>query len=454
MFAVACARPPPCRLLSGGRSAGLTHRAKLLTPRLLRCSQARTHRCCAAASNGGFLADIFECNPLLRQQASAIASAEFQESLHWAEVAAKPPAAGGDIDKAPGTQLFKEKLRDVAIALSHSHGQQHIVFVRWRSDAAAPDGVGKVTIYNVGFSTEELRDEFVRLAAEAEKTTPGGLRILSSAVTVSCAAAAKGYRFYVPIPAGWTDEQLIHAMVMQGGLNPDHLLCFGADLARGLEVTAPSGDMYFNYAPAGCLQHGFRDGEPILQPPCRMFVCHPDTQEESHLKIRKAGACKWCWLPGRHDTEGNKDCPLVGMCRMCLESFADMPEGGKRHACGQGHVYKEPTRKPVFPGMMPDKAPPLSPLAAKLKQQQERGLRIAKEKRKRLDEQSEEPVDVDGLTPSEAVALTPANKAARTSGNSSPAGAAVETAAKPPAPAPAEDAGTATASKSRGKKKK
>ena len=226
-------------------------------------------------------------------------------------------------------------------------------------------------------------------------------------------------------------------MVMQGGLNPDHVLSFGADLARGLDVTAPSGDLYFNFAPAGCIEHGFKGGAPILQPPERMFVVHPMTGAESHLKIRKAGACKWCWLPGRHDTEGNTECPLLGMCKMCLEPFEQMPQGGKRHACTQGHVYKDPVSRPVDPGTVPDSAPPLSPLAAKLKEQQELGLRIAKEKRKRLAGDS----DTDpGLTPSQAAARTPPAKAAKATGNSSPAGAAeASTASKPPNPAPAEE---------------
>ena len=149
MLAVAaCARSPPCRYLSGSRSAGLTHRAKLLTTRLQLCSQARTHWCCATASNGGSLADILECNPLLRQQTSAIASAEFQESLYRAEVVATHPAAGRDIDIAPGTQRFKDTLRDVAIPMPAAHGELHIVFVRRRSNGTAPEGVSKVTIFS------------------------------------------------------------------------------------------------------------------------------------------------------------------------------------------------------------------------------------------------------------------------------------------------------------------
>ena len=135
MLAVAaCARSPPCRYLSGSRSVGLTHRAKLLTTRLLLCSQARTHWCCATASNGGSLADILECNPLLRQQTSAIASAEFQESLYRAEVVATHSAAGRDIGNTPGTQRFKDTLRDVAILMPAAHGELNIVFVRRRSN--------------------------------------------------------------------------------------------------------------------------------------------------------------------------------------------------------------------------------------------------------------------------------------------------------------------------------
>ena len=79
---------------------------------------------------------------------------------------------------------------------------------------------------------------------------------------------------------------------MQGGLNPDHLLDFGADLARGLAVSAPSGDLYFNFAPAGCIDHGSKTLVPITQSPSRMFVVHPVTGVENHLNVMKARACK------------------------------------------------------------------------------------------------------------------------------------------------------------------
>jgi hypothetical protein len=312
--------------------------------------------------------------------------------------------------------------------MSLAHGEKHIVFVRWRSNATAPDGVTKVTIYNVGFNVPEHRDEFVRRATNAEKSSPGGFRIFTSSTAVSAAIVEKGFRFYVPIPAGWTDEQLIHAMVMQGGLNPDHILSFGADVARGLTVTAPSGDMYFNFAPAGCILHGFEHDQPILQPPGRMFVEHPVTGIESHLKVRKAGACKWCWAPGRHF--GDSTCPLLGQCRVCLDYYEEMPGAGKRHACSQGHIFKEPVKRPVDPGQIPSKAPPSSPLAEMLRKRQEEGLMAAREKRKRMDEPDEE-AEEPGLLPSQAAECTPSKKASKKSGDSSPAG---ETASKPPAP--------------------
>jgi len=119
-------------------------------------------------------------------------------------------------------------------------------------------------------------------------------------------------------------------------------------------------------------------------------------------------------VPGRHI--GDITCPLLGKCRVCLDVFEDMPGEGKRHACSQGHVFKEPVKRPVNPGTVPAEAPPSSPLAAMLRNRQEEGLLIAREKRKRMDEPDEE---MPGPLPSQVE--TPSNKASKTSGDSSPA---------------------------------
>jgi hypothetical protein len=161
-----------------------------------------------------------------------------------------------------------------------------------------------------------------------------------------------------------------------------------------------------------------------------MFVVHPVSGAESHLNLRKAGACKHCWVPGRHT--GDVTCPLLGKCRVCLDVFEDMPGEGKRHACSQGHVYKEPVKRPIIPGTIPAEAPPPSPLAAMLRARQEEGLLIAREKRKRMDEPDDE---MPGPLPSQVE--TPSNKASKTSGDSSPAGGSAaedKSAAKPSSP--------------------
>ena len=66
---------------------------------------------------------------------------------------------GGDIDRAPGTQVFKDTLRDVAVSMSSAHGdhEKQIVFVRLKSDDTAADGVSKSTIYNIGFDPPARR---------------------------------------------------------------------------------------------------------------------------------------------------------------------------------------------------------------------------------------------------------------------------------------------------------
>ena len=414
MLAIACARSPLGRHRPGGLPVGLTRRAKLFTT-LLR--SAVVPHLCAASAPGGFLADICESNDRIRQHLSALSSTDFQANLIWTEVAVTRSAAP-DLVSAPGTQVFKDSLRDVAISMSSAHGKDHIVFVKWRSEVAAADGVARTTLYNVGFNPPELAVEFLRRAKLAEDTAVGGFRILGHSVSAVEHTEGKGFRFYVPIPPGWTDEELCLAMIMQGGLDFDHLLTFGVDMPRNLNVSAPSGDMYFNFAPVGCIDHGSEDLVPITQPPSRMFVCHPVTQVENHLRIRKAGACNDCWKAGltRH-----RGCKYEGVCKMCLVPYAEMPEGGKRHACGQGHLSKPPSAAPrqLNPGDVPAEAPPSSPLAAKLREAMLRNIEEARAKRKR--ETPDAPAAAEGVKPSETpVAETPANKATKVSGGDSP----------------------------------
>ena len=232
MLAVACARSPLGRHRPGGLPAGLTRRAQLLTT-FQRCAPV-PHLPCAASAPGGFLADIFESNGLIRQQLSALASTDFQANLVWTEVAATRSAAVPDLTTAPGTQAFKDTLRDVAISMSSAHGKEHVVFVKWRSETAAADGVARTTLYNVGFKPPELAAEFLRRAKLSADTAVGGFRIHGHSVSAVELTEGKGFRFYVPIPPGWTDEELCLAMIMQGGL----------DLVRDCLVELESTDYY------------------------------------------------------------------------------------------------------------------------------------------------------------------------------------------------------------------
>jgi len=391
-----------------------------------------------AAAHGGFLSDVFDSNDGIRQQVSYLSSRDFHADLKYVELTATAPAAGGDIDRLPSTQLFKEAVRDCAIEMSGASKKEHLVYVKWRSEGVAADGVSKVTIFNVGFSPESLHVEFIRRAKLLQETAVGGFRIHQSGISVFNAPSARGFRFYVPIPPGWTDELLCEALIMQGGLDPDHLLCFGTDYTKGLKVSAPSGDVFFNVAPAGCLNHGSEDLIPILQPPNRFFVVHPVTGEENHLQVRKAAACKHCWAtPGRHQNA----CIYKGVCRMCLEKYADMPAEGRRHACGQGHLSKARGRSSIDPGQVPSEAPPPSPLAAKLRAQQELNIAAAKAKRKRAEEEETGPPEAEEEpTPAQA------NKSPRHPGKDSPSA--------PSSPAPAEDTPASAAKSDRRAKKK
>jgi hypothetical protein len=421
---------PLGRCLSGSCLVGLTRRTQLFEHLLTHPAwrSATSDAPVPAAAHGGFLSDIFECNDGIRQQVSFLSSRDFHADLKYVELTATAPAAGGDIDRLPSTQLFKDAVRDRAIEMSGAMKKEHLVYVKWRSEGAAADGVSRVTIFNIGFSPETLHVEFLRRAKILQETAVGGFRIHQSGITVFNAPSARGFRFYVPIPPGWTDELLCEALIMQGGLDPDHLLCFGTDYTKNLKVSAPSGDVFFNIAPAGCINHGSEELIPILQPPNRFFVTHPVTGAENHLQVRKAGACKHCWAtPGRHQNA----CVYKGYCRMCLELYADMPAGGKRHACGQGHLSKAQGKSTVDPGAVPSEAPTPSPLAAKLRAMQEANIAAAKAKRKREEDKEASPPE-DDPTPAQA------NKAPRSSGRDSPSA--------PPSPSPAE-AAPATVSK-------
>jgi hypothetical protein len=429
--------PPPGRYLSGRRLVGLTHRAQLkLNTRIPDQAAADA---VPAAANGGFLAEIFESNDRLRQQMSAIASTDFQTGLTFAEVTATAPSGGGDIDQRPNTQLFKDTLLARAIEMAGAKKESDVVLVKWRSETTALDGVSRMTIFNVGFDPPALHTEFLRRAKVVSDTTVGGFRIFQSGITVLNAPSVRGFRFFVPIPPGWSDEMLYEAMVMQGNLNHDHVLSFGADLAKGLKVSAPSGDMFFNYAPDGCITHGSDTVVPILQPPNRMFVEHPVTGVENHLTLRKVGACKDCWKPGRHDGP----CPYKGICKVCNELWADMPDGGKRHACSQGHLSKPRGKNWVDPGVVSNEQPPPSPLAAKLLKKQEENIAAAKAKRKRDEEPP--PAQQADMTPSEVAAAEaatePSSKSSKNTGNDSPGGAS------PGGPKAAKPAPAATVNK-------
>ena len=238
----------------------------------------------AAATHGGFLADIFASNDRMRQQISALSSKDYQSDLTCVEVTATAPAAGGDIDLRPDSQAFKDALRDYAIAMSGAKADTDVVFVKWRADRTAPDGVSQATVYSIGFSPVDLHTTFIQRTQVSSETTLGGLALFQSGLTVLNAPSARGFRFYVPIPSGWTDEQLMEAMVMQGGLDPDHILNFGADLAKGLKVAAPSGDNL-----ASSAHHtgvSLRGVTPLrLNPVCKTHLSRDTVDSDSHMTI-------------------------------------------------------------------------------------------------------------------------------------------------------------------------
>ena len=142
--------PPLGRCLFGGRLVGLTRRSLLFEHCLTEpdhCLLASDTS--AAAANNGFLAEVLQCNDGIRQQVSALASQDWQQDLEFVEVTTTAPAAGGDIDRLPNTQKFKEALRDVAIGFSGAKGKDQIIYVKWRSEGNDANGVNRTTIFNI-----------------------------------------------------------------------------------------------------------------------------------------------------------------------------------------------------------------------------------------------------------------------------------------------------------------
>ena len=108
---------------------------------------------------------------------------------------------------------------------------------------------------------------------------------------------------------------------------------------------------------------------------------------------------------------------------MCLEKLEDLPQQGRRHACGQGFMHKPQEKRPFDYGEMPTEAPEPSTLAARIRAAQEANIQAAKAKRKRDSEMTED--EAMGLTPAQAAQEaqeTAANKTSRTTGNDSPGG--------------------------------
>ena len=319
---------------------------------------------------------MLAANPRIQQQVSRLASTDFQNDLSWCEVTAI--GLGQDPDQAASGQPdFKKCLQDLAISLSAAHGLTHTVLVKWR-DYRAVSAESTGTTYRVGFSPPELLERFLD-KAKAATESESGFAMLGYQMVVTPIQLEQGFRFFLPVPQGWTDETLMTALVEQAGLNPDHILNFGYDVRKGTACNAPTGDLYFNYAPAGCINHGAQmlnlagtaPHFEILQPPSRFFVVHPASRQESHIKIRKAAACQDCWGPPRHGA-----CIYKGLCKMCLIPYDQMEHGGIRHACGQGDIYRPKQPAAFNPNMSSGDlaAQPPSPLALTLKRKLEENL--------------------------------------------------------------------------------
>jgi hypothetical protein len=313
--------------------------------------------------------------------------------MAWCEVAVtargKPKPNAVDA----GTNDFQQALQKLAISVSGAHGSTHTVMVRWRS--VETQTAAKTTIFSVGFAPVELKTAFVDKAAKMMNTIQG-FHLLDHELMVSDVVAQQGFRFYIRVPAGWADDTLVEAMIQQAGMNPDHVLSFGYDMLRKAGCNAPSGEMYVNFDPAGCVNHGaieydedtYEPTLAIMQPPSSFFVTLPDGTED-HIKVRKVGACQFCWKSGgRHP-----NCIYKGYCKVCLTRWDEMEGGGKRHACCQGDMFREKIKTGFKPNMEagPEKA--ASSIAEDLQATMMQNIREAK--RKRDEDKMQEDFDLE-----------------------------------------------------------
>jgi hypothetical protein len=390
----ACACPSPRRRQSGGRLWELTNRTQCTHLSDSRSLSAALPCACVAASGSGFLAKCYEINPRIQQAVTPLASKEFVSKMSWCEVAAtargKPKPGAVDA----GHKEYTQALQTLAIKISGAHGSTHTVMVKWRS--VETQAAAKTTIFSVGFYPEELKTAFINKAA-AMANSLQGFHLLDHELVVSNVLAQQGLRFFNRVPEGWTDETMLEAMIEQAGLDPDHVLSFGYVMLPKAVCNAPSGEMWFNFSPAGCVNHGATEvddltDEPTLaitQPPSSFFVTHKNGSED-HIKVRKAGACQTCWMhPGRH-----ANCVYKDYCKMCLVRMEDMEGAGKRHACCQGDMFREKKAKSAFDHSV-DPEPPKEPssVAEELRTRMAENIREAKRKRQESMEEIEFAMD-------------------------------------------------------------
>lgn len=382
----ACVCPSPRLCQSGGRLVELTNRCQKsisVSPTLLLSVSPRV---CLASDQPGFLNEILDEAPQIKQLITPLASREFLSKLDYCEctVIGRRTDGGHRANTTdPSSNEFKRALQDLAISMSSAFGPTHVVFAKWRAVNNHPDFTS--TIYNIGFSPPELKETFVKRAL-AKMALVNGLSLLDHELQVSDIVTEQGFKFFANIPPGYTDETLLAAMVEQGGLDHDHILSFGIDHDRKAKCLSPSGDMFFYFAPAGCRDHGSTmiddtspTGDPlisILQPPSSFFVKLPNGNEH-HIRIRKAQACQSCWAtPGRHPY-----CIYKGICKMCLVHTAEMDGKGKRHACGQGDMFREKVRAVFDPNMEDVLSKPASSRSAAMKQRMQDNIAGARMKR-------------------------------------------------------------------------
>jgi hypothetical protein len=389
----ACECPSPRRFQSGRRLWELTNRTQcsfFSPPCPLNLISLRV---CVAASVPGFLQTCYDVNPRIQQAVTPLASKEFVSTMAWCEVAAtargKPKPNAVDA----GSNDFKQALQKLAISISGAHGSTHTVMVRWRS--VENQTASKTTIFSVGFAPVELKTAFVDKAAKMMNTVQG-FHLLDHELAVSDVVAQQGLRFYIRVPEGWADDTLMEAMIQQAGMNPDHVLSFGYDMLKKTSCNAPSGEMYFNFDPAGCVNHGaavydedtYEPTTSIMQPPSSFFVTLPDGTED-HIKVRKVGACQFCWKPGgRHG-----ECIYKDFCKVCLTRWDEMEGGGKRHACCQGDMFREKIKTGFNPNMQAGPEKPPSTIAEDLQATMLEHIREAK--RKRDEDKMKDEFDVE-----------------------------------------------------------